>query len=557
MGHCVAWWHSQRQPHLSQRSQLWRFYRVSRLLFITIWTMTRERNRVVRARAAGRYDVQPDVKALHFALREFNDTATRMGGLLIKLGQFLSARADLLPQEALAELASLQDDVPPQPFSAIRRVLEAELRAPLESLFTFIDPQPSGSASLGQVHRARLRDGREAAIKVQRPGIDQIVRTDLATLRFVLGVFRRVAPAANEMMDLRGMYREFSRVVYEELDYQHEGHNAERVTRVTADQWDIAVPKVYWDYTTRRVLALEWVDGIKITQLDQLDAAGLDRGLLARRLMNTYFKQILQIGFFHADPHPGNIFVQPRGDSFRLVFVDFGMMGSITPPIKRGLRDCFTGVVWHDTSLIVRGMADLGFLGPNARQDALERALEVLLDRFGNLPFGRIRDVDPYELMDEVQSLLYGQQLRLPAQFAFLGRAAAMLIGLATTLSPDFNFIDVAEPFARGLTRGGSLEGMLHLLGVESAGQLGRVLTREGIAMARTVSQLPHLAERVLEQVERGELRLVLQGPELNAKVRRHIATNVLRRPVPAWVPLSLAGVMATLMILRRRVNSG
>jgi predicted unusual protein kinase regulating ubiquinone biosynthesis (AarF/ABC1/UbiB family) len=557
MGHRVAWRQSHRTIRLSRRSQLWRFYRVSRLLFITLWVMTRERNRVVRARAAGRYDVRPDVKALQFTLREFNDTAVRMGGLLIKLGQFLSSRADLLPQEALAELASLQDDVPPQPFSAIRRVLEAELRAPVESVFASIDPVPSGSASLGQVHRARLRDGREAAIKVQRPGISQIVRTDLATLRFVLGVIRRLLPAANEMMDLRGMYREFSRVIYEELDYHHEGHNAERFARLTADQWDVAVPKVYWDYTTRRVLALEWVEGIKITQLDQLDAAGVDRGLLARRLMNTYFKQILQLGFFHADPHPGNIFVQPRGDSFRMVFVDFGMMGTITPPIKRGLRDCFTGVVWRDTSLIVRGLADLGFLGPNARQDALEKSLEVLLDRFGYLPFGRIRDVDPYELMDEVQSVLYGQQLRLPAQFAFLGRAAAMLVGLTTTLSPDFNFIDVAEPFARSLTRGGSLEGMLHLLGVESAGQLGRVLTREGIAMARTISQLPHLAERVLTQVERGELRLVLQGPELNAKVRRHIAANALGRPVPAWVPLTLAGVITTMMIFRRRANGG
>ncbi|MBF6591043.1 MAG: AarF/ABC1/UbiB kinase family protein, partial [Ktedonobacterales bacterium] len=176
--------------------------------------MTRERNRVIRARAGGHYDVQPDIKALRYALREFSATAVELGGLLIKLGQFLSARADLLPQEALAELAALQDEVPAEPFPAIQRVLEAELRAPLDAVFAFIDPVPAGSASLGQVHRAHLRDGREVAIKVQRPDIDQIVRTDLATIRFVLTVMRRLAPAADTMMDLRGLYREFSRMVY-------------------------------------------------------------------------------------------------------------------------------------------------------------------------------------------------------------------------------------------------------------------------------------------------------------------------------------------------------
>jgi predicted unusual protein kinase regulating ubiquinone biosynthesis (AarF/ABC1/UbiB family) len=551
-GHGVAWRHT----GWARRNQLWRFYRVSLLLFFTVWTMVRERNRIVRARAAGRYDVQPDIVALRGILREFTATATQLGGLLIKLGQFLSARADLLPQEALVELACLQDEVPAEPFAAIQSVLEAELGRPLSRVFEWVDPTPAGSASLGQVHRARLHDGRQVAIKVQRPGMVQIVRTDLATIRFVLAFVRRLLPSADAMMDLRGLYREFSRMVYEELDYHHEGHNAERFARLTSGQWDICVPQVYWEYTTRRVLALEWMDGIKISQTERLRQAGVDCALLARRLMTTYFRQILQLGFYHADPHPGNIFVQPHGDSFKFAFVDFGMMGTITPPIKRGLRDCFTGVVWRDTSLIVHGLDDLGFLGPGARQDALEKALEVLLDRFGHLPFEHLRSLDPYELLDEVQSLLYGQPLRLPAHFAFLGRAAAMLVGLTTTLSPDINFLDIAEPFARGLTRGG-LEGMLHLFGVESAGQLGRILAREGIAMARTVSQLPHLAERVLSQVERGELRVVLQGPELNAKVRRHVVRSALVRPVPAWVPLTLAGVAAMTLIVRRRGNGG
>lgn len=550
-GRCVAL----RRGGWTRRNQLWRFYRVFRLLFMTIWMMARERNRVVRARAAGRFDVQPDIRALRATLRAFTATATEMGGLLIKLGQFLSARADLLPQEALVELACLQDDVPAEPFTAIRAVLEAELRGPLNSIFASVDPAPAGSASLGQVHRARLHDGRQVAIKVQRPDIARIVRTDLATIRFVLSIMRRLAPGADAMMNMRGLYQEFSRVTYEELDYLHEGRNAERFARVVAGQWDICVPRVYWEYTTRRVLTLEWMDGIKVTDLERLDQAGVDRALLARRLLTTYFRHILQVGVYHADPHPGNIFVQPHGDSFKLVFVDFGMVGSITAPIRRGLRDCFSGVVWHDTGLIVRGMADLGLLGPGTRPAALEQSIETLLDRYGSLPFERLREIDPYELLDEIQTLLYGQSLHLPANFAFLGRAASMLVGLATTLSPEFNFLEVAEPFARSLTSGGGIEGMLRLLGVESTSQLGRILAREGVAMARTMSQLPHLAERVMAQVERGELRLVLQGPELNAKVRRHVVTNTLGRPVPAWVPLTLAGVTVMSLFLRRRAN--
>ncbi len=552
-GHCVAGRHA----GWTRRNRYWRFLRVSLLLFKTIWRMARERNRVVRAHAAGRFDAEPDINALRATLREFTVLATQMGGLLIKLGQFLSARADLFPPEALAELASLQDEVPPEPFAAIQAVLEAELHTPLAKAFACIDPQPSGSASLGQVHRAQLHDGRQAAIKVQRPGIEQIVAIDLATIRFVLGIVRWIFPGADAMVDLRGLYREFSRMVYEELDYQHEARNAERFGQLTASHWDILVPKVYWDYTTRRVLALEWMDGIKITQLERLEQAGVDRALLARRLMTTYFRQILQLGYYHADPHPGNIFVQPRGDSFVLVFIDFGMMGSITPAIRRGLRDCFTGVVWRDTSLIVRGLADLGFLGPGVRRDTIEGAVETMLDRFGHLPFERLREIDPFELLREVESLLYGQPLRLPANFAFLGRAAAMLVGLATTLSPEFNFLEIAEPFARSLTSGGSLEGMLHMLGVESTSQLGRILAREGIAMARTVSQLPHLAERVLAQVERGELRLVLEGLEQNNKVRRQLVRTTLNRPVPAWVPLTMAGVAAFTLIYRRRANGG
>ncbi len=516
----------------------------------------------MRARARGQLDARPDIDALRAVLREFRKTALALGGLLIKLGQFLSARADLLPAEALAELAQLQDEVPAEPFSDIQGVIERELGAPMDDLFERVDREPSGSASLGQVHRARLHDGREVAVKVQRPDVARIVRTDLSTLRFVLAVVRRIAPAADEMIDVRALYREFSRTVYEELDYQREGRNAERFGRLFADDSTIGVPRIVWNHSTRRVLTLEWVDGIKITHLAQLDVAGVDRVALAKKLVGAYFKQVLEVGFFHADPHPGNIFVEPLEDGVRLNFVDFGMMGSITPRMREGVRDGFLGVVEQDASLVVRGLATLGFIGENARLEAIEQAVAMMLAQFSNISFGELREVDPADVMTDIEALLYDQPFRLPAQFAFLGRALSMLVGLATTLSPEFNFMDVATPYANQFMRRGGLNGILRLLGVNSTQELGRELVREGASMARVLSTLPTTLERVLERAERGDLRLIIESPSLldpqnRVRVGKRVATNVLNRPVPVWLPLSLASAVIVTMVVRRRDTHG
>lgn len=554
----VAW-----QPtRWGRRNRIWRSYRVARLLFRTLWIMYRERNRVMRARARGHLDARPDIDALRAVLREFRKTALALGGLLIKLGQFLSARADLLPAEALAELAQLQDEVPAEPFSDIQGVIERELGAPMDDLFERVDREPSGSASLGQVHRARLHDGREVAVKVQRPDVARIVRTDLSTLRFVLAVVRRIAPSADEMIDVRALYREFSRTVYEELDYQREGRNAERFARLFADDSTIGVPRIVWNHSTRRVLTLEWVDGIKITHLAQLDVAGVDRVALAKKLVGAYFKQVLEVGFFHADPHPGNIFVEPLEDGVRLNFVDFGMMGSITPRMREGVRDGFLGVVEQDASLVVRGLATLGFIGEHARLEAIEQAVAMMLAQFSNISFGELREVDPADVMTDIEALLYDQPFRLPAQFAFLGRALSMLVGLATTLSPEFNFMDVATPYANQFMRRGGLNGILRLLGVNSTQELGRELVREGASMARVLSTLPTTLERVLERAERGDLRLIIESPSLldpqnRVRVGKRVATNVLNRPVPVWLPLSLASAVIVTMVVRRRDTHG
>ncbi len=546
-----------RPSHWTKRNRIWRSLRVAWLLIRTLFIIYRERRRVVRAHARGEYDVRPDVRALTRMLREFRCTAVALGGLLIKLGQFLSARADLLPPDALAELAALQDEVPPEPFSDIRGVLRKELGVPLAEVFAEIDPIPAGSASLGQVHRARLLDGRIVAVKVQRPGIAQIVRTDLSTLRFVLGLVRRLFPSADTMLDVRGVFREFSRMISEELDYQREGHNVERFAHLMAEEEDVIAPGVVWERTTHRVLTLEWVTGIKITNVAALDAAGVNRNALARRLVYLYLKQVLEAGFFHADPHPGNIFVKPGVAGPKFVFVDFGMMGAITPRMKMGLRSAFAGVMQQDARQIVRGLEVLGFLGEDANHDALEQAIGAMLTRFSTLPFGELREVDSGEVLGEIAPVLYDQPIRLPAQFAFLGRAAGMLLGLTTLLSPGFNAMEVVSPFASQFIKRGGVNGVLQLLGYDSAQDLTRQFARESVSLVRSLAALPRQLEHVLDHAEKGELRIIIESPSWTPGLRTRdghkVPTNVWNRPVPAWVPLGVGVAFVIAFSMRRR----
>ncbi|HEX9069781.1 MAG TPA: AarF/UbiB family protein [Ktedonobacterales bacterium] len=546
----------------TRRNRLWRTYRVGLLLLRTLYIINRERGRVMRAHARGETGVRPNIDALVRILREFRETATALGGLLIKLGQFLGARADLLPAEALAELASLHDAVPPEPFAAIKAELEREWHTPLGEVVSFLDPNPAGAASLGQVHEARLRDGRHVAIKVQRPDISVIVRTDLRTLRFVLRIVAWLAPAANEVVNLQGLYREFSRTVYEELDYEGEGRNAERFARIFTEDAGIVVPAIVWEHTTHQVLTMEWMNGIKITNFAALTAAHVDRDALARRLAESYFKQVLEAGFFHADPHPGNIFVQPDPGGYdRIVFLDFGMMGIVTPQLRHGLADCMGGAVARDAARIVRGLDELGFLGESADRTLIERAVDTMLSQFSGLPASRLREVDPSDIMQEIGPALYEQPFRLPAKLAFFGRAVGILFGVLVGLSPTFNAIEVATPYARQFMGRGGIEGILRLLGVDSLEGLGRDLVRESISLVRSITSLPRRLENVLDHVERGDLHVVIESATLSPRFsvlrRRGQRPGLLWRQVPLWVPVGAAGMLGATWLLGRVFRLG
>ncbi|MBV8084377.1 MAG: AarF/ABC1/UbiB kinase family protein, partial [Chloroflexi bacterium] len=300
-----------RTPRVSRIAQGIRFLRVARLLLWTLWVIYRERRRVIRARESGDYSVQPNVEVLIQVLERFRDTALRLGVLLIKLGQFLSSRADLLPERALAVLSSLQDAVPPAPFSHVAGVIEQELGKPLGELFETIDEQATAAASLGQVHRAVLKEnGRQVAVKVQRPNIEQLVASDLSTIRFVIWVISRFVDISD--IDLWGFYREFRRTVGEEIDYVREAANARRFQEMFKDRPLVHIPAICEQYVSKHVLVLDWVEGIKVNDYGALDAAGVNRLDAGKRVVQAYLYQFFEVGFFHADPHPGNIFVLPR-----------------------------------------------------------------------------------------------------------------------------------------------------------------------------------------------------------------------------------------------------
>lgn len=548
-----------------RRNSLWRSYRVGQLLLRTLYIINRERTRVIKARQRGDNSVRPDMEALIRILREFRLTAVALGGLLIKLGQFLGARADLLPAEALAELTTLHDEVPPEHFEDVVALLEREWRTPVGEICATIERRPAGSASLGQVHQARLHDGRLVALKVQRPGIDAIVRTDLRTIRFVLRVVARVAPYANAIIDLKMLYREFSRTVFAELDYEQEARNARQFAHIFESDPDIKVPGIVDAYSTRRVLVLEWMDGIKISETAALNAAGVNRDRIATKLVGTYFQQVLEAGFFHADPHPGNLLVQPDPAGDRLVFLDFGMMGTVTPRMRDGLRECVTGVLGNNAARVLRGMDTLGFLSESADREALEPIVSMMLARFGGMNISaeasnwRKRGEVPREVTEGVGTVLYDQPFRLPAQFAFFGRMIGLLQGVAVGLSPTFNFIDVATPYAQQFLGGqenGRVNAILNLLGFESFDALWPSLLKGGVSTIQSLASLPQRIDHVLERAERGELRVVVESaekanrrspsrPDFRGRVRG------ASRSGPVWAAVGFASATALFLLPR------
>lgn len=401
--------------------------------------------------------------------RRFHALAVDLGGLMIKVGQFMSSRLDVLPPEITKELEGLQDEVPPVPFADIRAAAEAQLGMPLERAYAWFDETPVAAASLGQAHRARLTPADATlsgfgavVVKVQRPGIDEIVDVDLAALRRVAGWLSRVR-LVSDRVDAPALAEEFAATSREEIDYLREAQNAERFGADVADDPAVAVPEVVWERSTRKVLTLQDVTAIKISDVAGLRAAGIDPVEVAEVFATTMFTQLFRTGFFHADPHPGNVFVTPRpagadaaAPAWTLTFIDFGMMGIVDDRLRSGLRTVLLAVAARDSKRLVQGILDVGALLPGADTRELERAYAKLFARFGGMGFAQLREVDPREFRDfaeEFGDVVRSLPFQLPENFLLIVRAISLTSGVCSTLEPEYNIWESIEPFAGQVLR--------------------------------------------------------------------------------------------------------
>lgn len=476
--------------------------------------------------------------------RRFHALAVDLGGLMIKVGQFLSTRMDILPPEITRELEGLQDEVPPVPFADIRALAGAELGMPLERAYARVEEVPIASASLGQVHRALLAPAIAnevgfvaAVVKVQRPGIEAIVDIDLAALRRVARWLSRVR-LVNQRADMPALVDEFATTSREELDYLHEAAGAERFALDTQHDARVQTPAVVWERVTRRVLTLSDVTAIKVTDVAGLAAAGIDPGEVAHELARTMFDQLFVHGYFHGDPHPGNIFVEPAATGasgaadWRLTFVDFGMMGEISDALRTGLRRIVIAIAARDGRGLIAGITEVGFLLPGADTAHLERTMGELFERFGGMGVGELQQVDPRELRafaERFRDTIRSMPFQLPEDFLLVIRAVEIVSGVCSTLDPDFNMWNAVEPYADSLVRN------------ESAGfvrEIAEGASRWGTSMAR----LPGRLDGMIDELERG--RLAVRTPDADRRLRA--LDRTLRRTVSAvlFAGLVIAGVL-------------
>ena len=469
----------------------------------------------------------------------YRTLAVEMGGVLIKVGQFMSARVDVMPPEVTDELADLQDEVPSEPFEAMCNVVESEFGIPILDKYLEFDPEPLAAASLGQAHLALIRITKEQAeqlhaldkstdingdisypvvVKIQRPHIEEIIATDLAAIRTVGGWVRRYRPI-QKRVNVPGLIAEFTRTLYEEIDYLAEGKNAEIFAANFSHDPEVLVPKVIWTHTTKRVLTLEDVRGIKITDYEAITAAGIDKAEVASRLLDTYLKQIFEDGFFHADPHPGNLFVksiQSTDDiqsnqpvKWLLTFIDFGMVGRMKPQIRAGLRELLIGVGIQDASRVVKAYQILGILLPGADVDLLERAESAMFQRFWGKGMDELRNISMDEIHEfayEFREILFNMPFQLPQDLIFLGRAVGILSGMCTGLDPQINVFAHLGPFSQKIISEEAQHDWSYWVG-------------EAGSIARKVLSLPLRADALITKLERGELSI--RDPKLSESVAK------------------------------------
>jgi ubiquinone biosynthesis protein len=369
-----------------------------------------------------------------------------LGPTFIKLGQILSTRPDIFPADVIDELRKLQDSVPPFPFSEAQAVIESELEERIENIYLEFDPNPVAAASLAQVHRARLCSGKLVAVKVQRPGIEQTIELDISILRDLANFLDHHTPYG-KLYNFTLMVQDFEKTIKEELDFTQEGENAERFRQNFIRDKGIEVPIVKWIYTTRRVLTMEFIEGIRIDDCPALEAAGINQPNLARNLVTSICNQILRDGFFHADPHPGNIQVLLNG---AIVFLDLGMVGHLDETRKSMISKFFIGVTTRDSRQVVKALTGLEKMPSQSNLKQFEKDVDLVIDKYLTKPWKEIKLPD---LFRDMFNSAFTNKIKIPQEFAMLGKTFGTLQGLLEKLAPDMNTLEVVKPIAKRLLR--------------------------------------------------------------------------------------------------------
>ena len=440
------------------------------------------------------------------------ETLLDLGPTFIKIGQLFSTRADLFAPEFVEELSKLQDRVPAFSYEQVEFSIEQDLGKSIEELFRSFDPIPLAAASLGQVHRAQLHSGEEVVVKIQRPGLCKLFEIDLQILKGITRYFQS-HPELGKGRDWLGIYDECCKILWEEIDYLNEGRNADTFRRNFRGMDWVKVPRVYWRYTSPRVLALEYAPGIKISHYEALEAAGLNRKELAEMGARAYLHQLLDNGFFHADPHPGNLAVSPDG---ALIFYDFGMMGQVQAITREKLLDTFFGIAQKDADRVVESLVALGALAPADDMGPVRRSVQYMLDHFMDKPF---EDQSVSAISDDLYEIAYDQPFRFPATFTFVMRAFSTLEGVGKGLDPEFNFMEVAKPFAMQLMTNGNSS--------SETGSLLNELSRQAVQVGSTAFGLPRRIEDTLDKLERGDIRVRVRSTETDRVLRRISGVNM------------------------------
>lgn len=429
-----------------------------------------------------------------------------LGPTFIKIGQFLSTRIDLLPPEYIQALSELQDRVPP--FSSERAIatIEESLGHPLNDLYADFEADPLAAASLGQVHRARLHSGEEVVVKVQRPNLEAILELDYRAVGQLVRWCDRHVPHSRRY-ELESIYEEFFSILFREIDYIQEGENADRFRENFAQVGYVTVPKIYWEYTARRVLTMEYLPGIRVDNRAALEAFGLSPQQINQQGICCYLKQLLQDGFFHADPHPGNLAVSKEGD---LIFYDYGMMTDVAAMNQDQMVRTFFAVMKKDAPQVIITLTELGLITPVADMAPVQRVMQVILDRFTERPV----DVQVFtEMQDEVYALFEQQPFRLPAKMTYILKSLTTLDGIARSLDPEYNLTAAAQPFVKTL--------LVKAKPGQGMGELARQTRKMIQQRLNQPSRLEQRLQTLEERLERGEISVQIRNPTSDRQLRR------------------------------------